>query len=192
MLRSNFSSAPRYSTFFGSAQLNLGATPFSNLLLTSFPGDVGSLAVSTPPDSALPASFNALFRWQFPERQPYGLSFIFGPNVSSSFGVEGGGTGLRLSFLKRGRERDSPTLRVTFEEVIFIEVELPTLRLLSLMDVNVAYEELLGLRVAVDNALIVDRLRLIPWAPSASWSFGFGATANDPYVHVHAHARLSH
>ena len=95
-----------------------------------------------------------------------------------------------MSFLKRGRERDSPTLRVTFEEVIFIEVELPTLRLLSLMDVNVAYEELLGLRVAVDNALIVDRLRLIPWAPSASWSFGFGATANDPYVH--AHARLSH
>ena len=96
--------------------------------------------------------------------------------------------GLRVRFIKG----DPPQLAVVFQEATLLKVGFSSPlsknqtgspapnQLREQLHVSVAHGEINGLRVTVDGVVVVDRLRLVPWAPATGWTFGFGATANDP------------
>ena len=59
-----------------------------------------------------------------------------------------------------------------------MEELLPRPLRIETMDVNVKHTPVGGVGVSVDGTLVVDELRLQPWAPLSSWSFGFGASTS--------------
>ena len=177
---SNFTDAPHGASLSGSAVINrMQPGLHGTLILTALPRDVGTLLLDPPKDSARPGSFTASFQWKPPEKQYHGLSFVYGPNVSrDAFGVEGSGDGLRVSFTGVSQ----PFIRISFQHEVHLEVRYPRVNQTTslLRNVHIAYEPGYGLRMIIDGILVADRLTLHPWSPSLNWTFGFGATANDP------------